>query len=328
MSITLKDQKHAFRGIRSGEFSVVQNTLKLKLKSMSDGESMNTLKIPTIFRAGICALTLISTTATLGTSLEGFTEPYRKIDVAAAETGTVSKLLVREGDRIVKGQALAMLDKDVLEVYKEIAEANTQVKGKSDSAEAERNLRKIRLERLEPLREQGHASQEEIDRARTELQVAEANLRSVREQRLVDALELKKVEAMIERRTLRSPIDGVVTKLHKDEQEFVSNNSATVVTVVQLDPLRVIFTIPTKSALSIEAGQTVALEFPESNNTAPCKVEFVAPITEAESGTVRVKVLLDNPKGQYRCGVRCSLNLQNISKDENALKSVSTGLSQ
>jgi RND family efflux transporter MFP subunit len=292
---------------------------------MEQERSMTTIKNQIIFRVGIYALTLFSTAAALGTSFEGFTEPYRKIDVAAAETGTVAKLLVREGDRVVKGQPLAMLDKEVLEVYKEIAEANTQAKGKLDSAEAERNLRKMRLERLEPLREQGHASQEEIDRARTELEVAEANLRSAREQHLVDELERKKVEAMIERRTLRSPIDGVVTKLHKDEQEFVSNTSATVVTVVQLDPLRVTFTIPTKYALSIEVGQAITLEFPESSTTAPCKVEFVAPITEAESGTVRVKVLLDNPKGQYRCGVRCSLNLQKISKDENALKSITTG---
>ena len=127
--------------------------------------------------------------AACGASFDGFTEPFRKIEVAASETGTVAQLLVHEGDRVTKGQALATLDNDVLEVSREIAAANAQAKGKLDSAVAERELRKTRLERLEPLRAEGHASQEEIDRARTDLAVAEANLQAAREQHQLDELE-------------------------------------------------------------------------------------------------------------------------------------------
>jgi membrane fusion protein, multidrug efflux system len=197
------------------------------------------------FLATFWALATVCAPACPAASFEGFTEPYRKIDVAAPETGTVAKLMVREGDRVVRGQSLAVLDEEVLEVSREIADASSRAKGKLDAGQAERDLRKTRLERLQPLRAQGHASQEEIDHARAELAVAEANLLSAREQRRLDELERKKIEAMIERRIVRSPIDGVVTKLHKDEREFVSSLSAAVATVVQLDPLRVTFTLPT-----------------------------------------------------------------------------------
>ena len=94
---------------------------------------------------------------------------------------------------------------------------------------------------------------------------------------------------MIETAHVRSPIDGVVAKVHKEEQEYVSNNSAAVATVVQLDPLRVVFTVPTAYAVRFKAGQVVALELPESGKKAKGSIELIAPMTEAESGTTRVK---------------------------------------
>jgi RND family efflux transporter MFP subunit len=263
---------------------------------------------PLIVTAILFTVALASAARATAASFEGFTEAYRRIEVAAAETGIVDKLLVREGDRVTKGQTLAVLDCEVLVASKVIAEANVQAKGRLNSAQAEYGLRKMRLERLQPLLQQGHATQEEIDRAQTELAVAEANLLSAQEQHQLDQLECRKIDAMIERRSVRSPIAGVVTKLHRDEQEFVSSNTAAVATVVQLDPLRVVFTVPTAFALSIKADQVARLRFPESQTTVDGKVELVSPITDAESGTVRVKVLVENPLGAYRCGVRCVLD--------------------
>ncbi len=273
------------------------------------------------------SLALLPSAAACGDSFDGFTEPFRKIEVAASESGTVAQLLVHEGDRVTKGQALATLDNEVLEVSREIATATIQAKGKLDSAVAERDLRKTRLERLEPLRAEGHASQEEIDHARTELAVAEANLRAAREQHQLDELERRKIDAMSERRTLRSPIDGYVLKIQKEEREFVSVTSAAVATVVQLDPLRVVFSLPTAYAARLSVGGAVDLELPESGAKLRGKVEFVAPVTEAESGTVRVKVLIDNINGVYRCGIRCLLNAEQ-TKEVPAEKRLSAGSAQ
>ena len=43
----------------------------------------------------------------------------------------------------------------------------------------------------------------------------------------------------------------------------------------------------------------------------------MAPITDAESGTVRVKVRIANQDGQFRGGERCTLQLQNASAAAN-----------
>ena len=142
--------------------------------------------------------------------------------------------------------------------------------------------------------------------------MSDANLLSVEEQHQIDQLEYKRIAAMIERRTLRSPIDGTVLKIHKDEREFVSPNNATVFTVVQLNPLRIVFNVPTVQAASLAVGQAIGLIFSEDGQKAEGKIEFIAPLTDAESGTVRVKVLLDNAQRQYRCGARCTLAHQDL----------------
>ena len=97
-----------------------------------------------------------------------------------------------------------------------------------------------------------------------------------------------------------------MTCVYHEEREFITSASPTVLTVVQLDPLRIVFSVPMLQQASLKVGQTVPLTFPDSEGRAEGKVEFVSPVVDAESGTVRVKVLLANPRGAYRCGVRCS----------------------
>jgi RND family efflux transporter MFP subunit len=241
----------------------------------------------------------------LASGIEGFTEPYRKIDIGPSEPGLLALMTVQEGDSVKAGQVVGALEYDVLEVSLEIARAAMQSQGRINSALAERDLHQIRFEKLTQLHDQGHANQEEVDRAKTELAVAEANLQTAKEQQSVDRFEYQKIAAMIERRKLRCPIDGVVTRVYKEQQELVAANSPTVLTVVQLNPLRVTFSAPMAQCLALKPGQSLPLNFPETGVKTTGKVESISPVTEAESGTVRLKVVIDNPKGAFRSGVRC-----------------------
>jgi multidrug efflux pump subunit AcrA (membrane-fusion protein) len=143
------------------------------------------------------------------------------------------------------------------------------------------------------------------------LAVSEANILAAMEQRAADSLEAERITAMIERRSMRSPFDGVVTRIYHEEKESVGNTSP-VLTIMQLDKLRVVFTIPTSQVSRLKVNQSVPLMFPNSGQKAAGKIEFISPVSEAESDTVRVKVLIDNSQGKYRCGVRCTLNLAKL----------------
>jgi RND family efflux transporter MFP subunit len=244
--------------------------------------------------------------------IEGFTEPIRKLDLIPPEPGIIASLSVHEGDRVKKDQLLGSLDCDTQQVALEIAKANMAAHGKLDSAVAERDLRRWRLAKLQKLRAEGHANDEEVTRAADELAVAEANVLTALEQHATDALEVDRIASMIERRMMRSPFDGVVTRIFREEKEFVGSNNTPVLTIMQLDKLRVIFTIPTALAVRLKADHKVLLTFPNSNQGTTGKIESISPVTEAESDTVRVKVLIDNAEGKYRCGVRCAINLNKL----------------
>ena len=266
------------------------------------------LLVPMLSLLAASALLLPAASAAAQESgIEGFTEPYRQIDLGPPEQGTLASLAVRKGDRVEKGQLLGSLDCEVLLVSLKIAQANKESRGRLDSALAERDMRTTRLEKLEDLRERGHASLEEVDRARADLAIAAASVLTAEEQQRIDALEYEKMQAMIERRILRSPIAGIVTRVHREEKEFVTASSPTVLTIVQLDPLEITFNVPTGMADGIAAGQKIDILFPDSGKQVKGKVDFVAPVTEADSDTVRVKVLLNNPRGQHRSGVRCTM---------------------
>ena len=66
--------------------------------------------------------------------------------MGATEVGIVHEMKVREGDRVTKGQVLARLDQDVHLALLAIAAANMDTTGRLDSAKAELELRRVKLD--------------------------------------------------------------------------------------------------------------------------------------------------------------------------------------
>ncbi|MGW8256305.1 MAG: efflux RND transporter periplasmic adaptor subunit, partial [Thermoguttaceae bacterium] len=183
----------------------------------------------------------ISSTGVRAMDVDSFTEPYRTINVSAAEQGIITKLFVKEGDVVHKGQLLATLDMDVWEAAKEIAMANKDSLGRINAATATVKLRKERYEKLLELQKHGHAHPEEVLRAKTELEVAKAEFLAAKEEQKIKDLELSRIETQIARRKIISPINGVVTKIHKEVSEYVAATDPIVLTIVQCDRLKIIF---------------------------------------------------------------------------------------
>lgn len=241
--------------------------------------------------------------------IESFAEPYRSIDVAAVETGIVIAVHVKEGDRVEDKQALADLNQDVLRASLEIARVQRDATSALKSADAELRLRTTRLEKLQQLRLNENASEEEVRRAQLEKEIAESRVLAAQETMETKRLEYERIRIQLEQRTLRSPISGFVTRVYKDIGEFVALTDPVVITVVQLDPLTVTFSVPAKSASPLKAGQNVPVRIDGQKKTADATIELVSPVINAESQTVRIKVQLANPGYRYQSGSKCWLLL-------------------
>jgi multidrug efflux pump subunit AcrA (membrane-fusion protein) len=148
----------------------------------------------------------------------------------------------------------------VLRASLEIARVQRDATSSLKSAEAELRLRTTRLSKLEELRLNENASEEEVRRAEPEKEVAAARVLAAKETIETKRLEYERIRIQLEQRTLRSPITGFVTEVYKDIGEFVALTDPVVVTVVQLDPLMVTFSVPAKSASSLKPGQSVPVK--------------------------------------------------------------------
>ena len=242
--------------------------------------------------------------------VEGFTEPVRTIDVAASELGIVTRVEVEDGDSVAQGDLLAELDSEVLQRTWEIARAKADAVGAADAARAERDLKLKRLTQLERLMSRGHATPGELARARADLAVAEARVKMAEEEQQMSELECRRIMAQIERRRIRSPIHGVVSEVHRDIGEAFLTNDPRIVTLVQLDQLRVRFPVMPHQAVHISEGQQVELQMPDIGKQTQGTVERISPVMDAKSGTITVEVLIDNKERKLRSGTRCQIELE------------------
>ena len=245
--------------------------------------------------------------------LEGFTEPAQTVDIAAPEPGVLARVMVKEGDQVAAGTVLAQLDNRVLEATRKTSRILATATARMRAAQVQRGLSDMRLRRLQDLAASGSVRGDELAMARAEADKAAAEVAAAEETREYELQRLAEIDARLAERSLTSPLAGVVTRIHHDVGEFIGASAMQTVTVVQLDPLHVtLFASATQSAQFITGQVTQLLCGPQAIAHA-ATVEFVAPVIEPESGTVRLVLSLANPDRALRSGLRCRANLDHSS---------------
>ncbi|WP_149498122.1 efflux RND transporter periplasmic adaptor subunit [Roseiconus lacunae] len=255
-------------------------------------------------------LAICANSSLRASQIEGYSEPFRVIEVASDETGVIEELHVQLGDTVSQGAPIMRLRSDLYHAQIAVAKQQMSVEGRREAAEAEVELTKLRFDKIRGLRQSGHARTAEVARAENEYRVAVANLKSVEEELQSRQLEHEKLKAHLHRRTLRAPCDGVVTIVHRQSGEFVAPNQPQVITIVQLDQLLANFALMPSQAAKLSHGQSVRVHFSDSNRAVVGTVHFISPITNAESGTIPVQVLVDNSERKLRSGERCTVTIQ------------------
>ena len=251
---------------------------------------------------------LISTETSQSTTWEAFTEPYQQVEIAAPEPGRIAYVHVQRGANVKVGELLVELDTNILEAQKQVAAYRAKSRSKVDSAIVEYEKYQRRYETLRTLNEQGAGTPDELQEAESDANVARLGVETAEEELKLYELQVNEIEARIEQRRIRSQFAGVVTEVHRKPGEYVSAVEPRVVTVVDLSKLRATFFLPTQQVIKLHKGLIVQVRFLEGKNSiAEAEIEHISSVTRADSGRVRVDVLIDNLNHQFRSGVRCSL---------------------
>ncbi|MDG1810232.1 MAG: efflux RND transporter periplasmic adaptor subunit [Pirellulaceae bacterium] len=258
-----------------------------------------------------CTLFVIISFANLNhamAQINGFTQPYREIDLASDETGSISTLNVNAGTEVEVGQIIARLDDGVQKLQVEQASHLSHSTSALESAKKTYEKRQLITERIRELISTGHATDSELIRAELEESIAQANYMAAQENTIGHEINLRKAELMLERRLIRAPFAGVVSKVHRRQGEFLSPLKPELVRLVQVDQLLAIFNIPSHQVKSLHQDQPLIVAFHDGTETQGT-LHAVGVQTDAESGTVEVKILLDNQAGDMRSGEQCYLDI-------------------
>jgi RND family efflux transporter MFP subunit len=242
------------------------------------------------------------------TTLGCLIEAERITDVGSPVMGVVERIEVERGDRVSKGQVIAVLSSHVERAALNVATSRSIFNAELQAAISSAQFNRERLVRSEDLFRQQYISQQALDQTRTEAQLADQKLAQAREQRQVSGQERDVAAAQVAQRIIRSPTDGVVAERFVSAGERVDDKP--LVRIAKVDPLRVQLVVPVTMYLQIQPGQamTVTPDLPGAS-TVLAKVSMVDKVVDAASNTFRVHLELPNPKGALPAGLRCKAEL-------------------
>jgi RND family efflux transporter MFP subunit len=275
---------------------------------MRNKSILNTAPSPSRARWLLGAAIALSTTCVSAVEIAGFTEPNRSVEVASPEQGIVTEVHVRVGEFVVKGQPIASLDDDLHRIMLDTARDRKSARGALEAAEAELQMRTSRLEKLQELVQEGFGRKEELERAQADHEIAQAELKAEREKLIEQQWQFTKIEAELRRRVVVAPMDGIVAARLKEQGEYVAPNEPNVITLVELNPLLAKFPMKRSQAKSLRINGTVDVRL-EDGKVVQGIVDEISPIVDAQSGTIKVKVRIDNHEGALLSGERCTINV-------------------
>lgn len=236
-------------------------------------------------------------------------EPMIISSVGSPVQGAIDKLLVDRSDFVTQGQPIAQLVSTIEQANLVQAQARASMQSEIAAREADVQLAKLNLARLQELFKQQLIPAQQRDEALAQRLVAGAALVQALENRQLLQLELLRAQELVAQRTLVSPINGVVVEHNAFPGEFVYDNP--VMKIAQLDPLRVEVVLPARLFGTYKPGD-MATVYSEIGSAEPllAKIDIVDRLLDTRSGTFGIRLTLPNADFSIPGGQKCQLQFQ------------------
>ncbi|SDZ99288.1 efflux RND transporter periplasmic adaptor subunit [Microbulbifer marinus] len=195
--------------------------------------------------------------------------------------GKISRRLVDVGDRVTRGQPLAELSAEDLQLQLDSARAQL------NSAEAEYRLAGSELERYRKLLERQLVSTSQFDAAQTRFDASRAQLEQAQAQ-----LQVARNQATYA--VLKSPQDGVIAQRLAEAGQVVAAGQA--VFALAADGEREVrIDLPEQDIDRFAVGQELALElWSQPGQFFPARIRELSPAADPVSRTFEARVVFDN----------------------------------
>ena len=223
--------------------------------------------------------------------------------------GAVIDVRVSIGDRVQKGQILALLDSKRLQRHAVLLRAEElEAEAQVQFAEARLALESLRLSRLARLRESAAFSRGRYDDTVQEVVVAEAsvNIARARNERANANVAITSMD--LSNTKIRAPYGGVVTQLHTEIGGYVRAGDQ-VVTMLNDRELEIEAEVPTIYVLRLEAGSVSSVTVGDDNNSYEAVLRAIVPEENPLTRTQRVRFTPDKKMAQLALSINQAVTI-------------------
>jgi RND family efflux transporter MFP subunit len=273
-------------------------------------------------------------------SIAGEFLPYQEVELHAKVAGYIQKINVDIGDRVHKGDVLAILEIPELEAQLQAARAGvrhsqeeiTRSQNEVSRAEADHASVHAAATRLKQASETrpGLIAEQELDDATakdrsTEAQVdsAKSTLAAARQQLEVSQADQQHYAALSEYSRITAPFDGVVTWRYADTGSLIQagTSGASALPVVKLSQVKVLrlrIPVPESLAGNVRDGEPVDIRVKATNEHFSGKVIRSTDALDRSTRTMQVEVDVPNADYKLTPGMYADVSLR-VQNDPDAL---------
>ena len=213
------------------------------------------------------------------------------VTVSADLPGIVGRIEFESGRRVQAGDVLVRLD-------------TSQEREQLASAEAQRDLTHLNLDRSRQLLAKQVISQAEFDRAEAETKQADAAVRET--------------QARIQRKTIRAPFAGVLGLRQVDLGQYLNGGDA-VVPLQSMDPVYINFSLPQQDVPSLRLGARVKVTAEDIDvGGAEGAITAMNSVVDEATRNVQVQATFRNPTGVLRPGMFVRVEAS-LGRDESVI---------
>lgn len=217
-------------------------------------------------------------------------EPIESVNVVARVEGVIEKVHFSEGSMVKRGDLLFTIEQDRYSAELQVAKASL-VQAEAALKQADKYYKRLKDA------DKRSVSQADLDNAESTLLQAKAQIKLAEANIAVAQLNMDYTK-------ITAPISGKIGRNFFTVGNTVSPNSGMLARIIQLDPIRVIFSTTDKSytkAMNLQKQGKVSemvssLKLPDGTDyTAQGKWDFVDNEMDSTTGTIAVRTLFNNP---------------------------------
>ena len=240
----------------------------------------------------------------------GRIEAIQQVDLRARVQGFLEKVAFAEGQDVKADDLLFMIERDQYEA------ALQQAKAQQESAAASLQNAQVTLDRRQQLYERQSGTRAELDEAIANRDSAAAAVESAK-------AAVRTAELNLSYSRITSPIAGRIGKTNFTKGNVVGPDSGALARVVQLDPIRVVFSVSERDFINVvQQGDGTAIDqinasfvptLRLSNGTVYAdqgRIDFIGNEVDQATGTLPVRASFANASGLLLPGGTVSVRVR------------------